>query len=65
MDNNLILKPLLSNFIKDNTSNTWPSNNPKRKIDYIFISKDIKKIEEKTVNTIISDHLPIISKIEI
>ena len=44
---------------------TYPSNNPVKKIDYIFVSKDIKIISSETIKQIISDHLPIICEIEL
>lgn len=36
---------------------TFPSDFPTRKIDYIFISKDITLIDAKIIKKIVSDHL--------
>ncbi len=49
----------------DKYNNTWPSVKPKYKLDYIFVSKDIKFFLSDVVNEIISDHLPCITGIEI
>lgn len=44
---------------------TFPSINPIKKIDYIFVSKSIKIISSEVINYIYSDHLPIETIIEI
>ena len=43
---------------------TFPSDNPKRKIDYIFVSRDIKVKSFEAENIIASDHLPVTAEIE-
>ena len=43
---------------------TFPSNEPRIKIDYIFLSPDIKIKSAEVVNKIASDHRPIIVEIE-
>ncbi len=58
------LKESLNNTDIDNRY-TYPSDKPNRKIDYIFTSKDINIMETIIPNEIISDHLPVITKIEI
>ena len=67
-DNDNIIS--LSNYI-DNSSyliegkkETYPSNNPNMKIDYIF-TKNLKVKDSKVVKKIVSDHFPIINTIEI
>lgn len=50
-------------FCEDKGS--WPSDNPKMKIDYIFVSPDIKVISADVPNIIASDHRPHIAEIEI
>lgn len=62
-DNNIIDKIKLINTDKNNL--TWPSIKPKYKLDYIFVSKDIKFFLSDTLNEIISDHLPCITQIRI
>jgi len=52
------------NHISDNLP-TYPSINPKYKLDYIFTSKNIKVISCKTLDEVISDHRPIIIDIDI
>ncbi len=44
---------------------TFPSDNPFKKIDYIFVSKDIKVISADIPYIAVSDHLPCIAEIEI
>ena len=43
---------------------TYPSDKPKKKIDYIFY-RDLKCIKTETIEEIYSDHLPIIAEFEI
>ena len=68
-DNNII-KPI-NNILCDtsikfnNNLKSWPSNDPKYKLDYIFVSNDIEIIYADILNEIISDHLPYIAKIEL
>lgn len=65
--NNEILKPLfaLTNDTLENIfTPTFPSINPKIRIDYILTSKDITIEEANVVNIIASDHLPVRAKIK-
>ncbi len=47
------------------SAETWPSNNPEIRIDYIFISKHFAVKNYKTVRTLSSDHLPVIAKLQL
>ena len=42
---------------------TFPSDRPHEKIDYIFVSKDIKVLSLKSKNTQMSDHRPLIARL--
>lgn len=42
---------------------TFPSDRPNEKIDYIFVSKDIKVLSLKSKNTQMSDHRPLIARL--
>lgn len=44
---------------------TFPSDKPNRKIDYIFVSKDIKINWFKAENIVLSDHKPVSAEIEV
>ena len=44
---------------------TFTSLNPYKRIDYIFVSKDIKVLDAKVLNVVASDHLPVYAEIEI
>ncbi len=44
---------------------TWPSDKPETRIDYIFISKHFTVKNYKTVRTLASDHLPVIAKLQL
>lgn len=44
---------------------TFPSDKPDRKIDYIFVSKDIKVNSFKAEQVVLSDHLPVSAEIEV
>jgi len=44
---------------------TFPSINPYKRIDYIFLSNDIKLVEANVLSVVCSDHLPIFATIEI
>lgn len=44
---------------------TFNSIEPFKRIDYIFLSKDIKLIESEVINVVASDHLPVKAIIEI
>lgn len=43
---------------------SWPSNSPKRKIDYIFVSKDITVKSADIPKIVASDHCPHTAEIE-
>ncbi|MDP5273536.1 endonuclease/exonuclease/phosphatase family protein [Chengkuizengella axinellae] len=47
------------------SGNTYPSLRPKSRIDYIFISSEIKLIDTEVMNSFpsASDHLPLIAKV--
>jgi len=66
-DDSNMLKQLKKDF-NDTTNEdmySFPSKKPKRKYDYIFVSKDIKKISSYVLDEIISDHRPIYTEIDI
>lgn len=44
---------------------SWPSDNPKLKIDYIFVSPDMKINSAKVLPVIASDHRPHVAEIEL
>lgn len=44
---------------------TYPSVSPNEKIDYIFVSKDVKVLSANTIEKVVSDHLPVTAIIEI
>ena len=44
---------------------TFPSTNPFKKIDYIFVSRDIKVVSADVPDIAVSDHLPHIVEIKI
>lgn len=66
-DNGLVQQ--LSRLLKDTACGqaqlTFPSNEPDRKIDYIFISKDIKLNRSWVENVVIADHCPLFAELEI
>lgn len=51
-----------ANFLK---KTTFPSWNPKKELDFILHSKEIKMIAYKVLPSLLSDHLPIIMDFEI
>lgn len=55
----------LNNFNTRTIEKTWPSDKPIKKLDYIYVSKNIKIKSSKVLNDIISDHKPIIAEIEV
>ncbi|MBO5287132.1 MAG: endonuclease/exonuclease/phosphatase family protein [Clostridia bacterium] len=64
-----ILKPIYERMVDtasmfDGPRLSWPSDKPRIKIDYIFVSKDIKIISADIPMTVASDHLPHIAEIE-
>jgi endonuclease/exonuclease/phosphatase family metal-dependent hydrolase len=44
---------------------SWPSDNPEKKIDYIFVSRDIEVVSADIPKVIASDHRPHTAKINI
>lgn len=58
--NDYVIDPLI-----DCSDKTFPSDNPNRRIDYIFLSKNIKKYKVEVVKKVVSDHLPVKINIEI
>ena len=52
------LKPIFEKYsCSDTETLTFPSDNPRIKIDYIFTSKDIEIIDRGTTTDVVSDHL--------
>ncbi len=52
------LKPLFDKFLCSDTEKyTFPSDNPDRKIDYIFYSHDMELTDKGVSENIVSDHL--------
>ena len=43
---------------------TFPSDKPVEKIDYIFVSRDIKVLSAYVPEIIASDHRPLVAEIE-
>ena len=67
---NVILKPIQEKLVDtsiyfNKPHLTFPSTNPYKKIDYIFVSKDIKVISADVPQIAVSDHLPHTVEIEI
>ena len=62
-----ILRPLMDALTDAaagrETPKTFPSDRPNEKIDYIFVSKDIKVLSLKSKNTQMSDHRPLIARL--
>lgn len=51
------LKPLFDRFCCTDVNDfTFPSDSPDRKIDYIFLSKDMRIIDKGTSPDVVSDH---------
>lgn len=52
-------------YLQEEPPFTYPSENPKQRIDYIWLSKnaDWKVLEYKTPDVRYSDHLPVVAKI--
>jgi endonuclease/exonuclease/phosphatase family metal-dependent hydrolase len=44
---------------------TFPSDAPKIKLDYVFVSKDIKVKSVAVPTDIVSDHFPFVAEIEV
>ena len=51
--------------VSDKSNVTFPSDAPTMKIDYIFVSKDIKTLSAGVIDAITSDHRPYYAEIEI
>lgn len=65
--NDSLLKPIYKytiDVLKENDGNTFSSVNPERRIDYILVSKNIKKYNGKIIEKVVSDHFPIVSNLE-
>ena len=67
---NELLNNLKNNYISSDeylsdVRSSFPSTKPIKKLDYIFVSKDIKIIDSSIKQDIASDHLPYIIDIEI
>ena len=45
--------------------NTFPSNFPRKKIDYIFVSPDVKVKDARVPKLIVSDHRPVVADLEL
>ena len=65
-DNNLdsIFERLNEVCERNNIPLTIPSDNPKYKIDYIFISKEFKAESVYTLQTRASDHIPYVAELD-
>ena len=50
-------------FADQNDAYTIPAGNPNRRIDYIFTSKEIETAHAEVIETLASDHLPIITEL--
>lgn len=49
----------------DGNTNTFPSDNPKQKIDYIFTNNYVETLSAEVPNELHSDHLPYVVKLNI
>ncbi len=70
LPNSEILKPIRERMVDtadffNEEKLSFPSDNPNRKIDYIFVSPDIKVISADIPPIVASDHRPHIARIEI
>lgn len=68
MPDNEILAPVyevLNEVYGEGGPNSFPSIDPYEKIDYIFVSRDVKVLKAETPDKVISDHLPVIAELEI
>ena len=50
-------------FDDQNKAYTIPAGNPTRRIDYIFTSKNIETDDSDVIDTLASDHLPIVTEL--
>ena len=69
LPNNELLNPIREKMVDtadffDKEKYSYPSDNPVRKIDYIFVSPDIKVLSADIPPIIASDHRPHIAEIE-
>ena len=67
---NELLQPIYNRLIDtanvfNNTKLSFPSDQPRVKIDYIFTSKDIRVISADVPSIVVSDHRPHIAVLEI
>jgi endonuclease/exonuclease/phosphatase family metal-dependent hydrolase len=44
---------------------TFPSDKPYEKIDYIFVTPDIKVLSAEAVNIVASDHRPFVAELDL
>jgi len=60
-DSNIIkrMKLIYHDVFAENNKPTFPAKEPQMRIDYIFISKELKVIESNVIRTFASDHVPI------
>lgn len=47
------------------TQRTWPAHNPDRRIDHIFASPEIRPVSARVVETLASDHLPVVVRVRL
>lgn len=52
----------IDSFKNVENANTFPSNDPHQRIDYIFTSSNIKNANQRVIHSSASDHLPIITE---
>lgn len=62
------MKPMISEYLDvfadgPSNANTYPADNPMKRIDYILTSEDIETVATEVINTLASDHLPITAAI--
>ncbi|MEK4068926.1 endonuclease/exonuclease/phosphatase family protein [Peribacillus sp. FSL R5-0717] len=61
------MKLMYSNYIdafaNQNEAYTYPAENPTKRIDYIFTSNNIETNGARVINTLASDHLPLMTTI--
>lgn len=64
----IMLNSLLSDTYLKNSGlyqYTFPAHNPSARIDYIFVNKHVTPIDYYIVDTNVSDHLPVVTVLEI
>jgi endonuclease/exonuclease/phosphatase family metal-dependent hydrolase len=61
------MKPMYANYLDvfadTPDANTYSAENPSKRIDYIFTSKDIEAADVEVINSLASDHLPITAEL--